>query len=313
MRNVYRERREQINERFKELFQMLNYIRRLNEELYKIKRIKKDLKFAYLNGEINEDVYNKEMSMISRKELELESNILILLGRIKEAIRLLVADFYKGGLEGVEEGRRALSVIKEAISNINIGYYPKYEKEILEIEKELGKVEELELDKKVKPLIEEFEKNKKKEKVIIPKRKILIKYSKEKLKINIFDVLVKISDMIFGSFSNELLDRFPNLYYDLRVYIRRIGLNLTPKLFLSFLLFSITIVFAIGLIISLFIFKIWAVVFSLLLVISTLFLIFLYFEYLKNVRKNNIDNNLPFATIHMLSLLQTGISLEKVF
>jgi len=313
MRNVYREDKEQINKRFKELFQMLNYIRKLNEELYKIKKIKKDLKFAYLNGEIDESVYKKEISIISRKELELESKILILLGRIREAIRLLVSDFHKGSLEKVEEGRKALSIIKEAISNINIGYYPKYEREILEIEKELGKVEELKLDKRLRPLIEEFEKKKKKEEVVIPKKKILVKYSKERLKINIFDILVKISDMIFGGFSNELLDRFPNLYYVLRLYIRRIGLNLTPKLFLSFLLFSITTVFAFGLIMFLFIFRIWAIVFSLLLVISVIFLTFLYFEYLKNTRRNSIDNNLPFATIHMLSLLQTGISLEKVF
>jgi len=313
MINAYRERGEQINKRFNEIFRMINYVRKLNEELYKIKSVKNNLRFSYLRNEIDEEVYNRELDIIKKKELKLESEILILLGRIKESIKLLTTEVYKGDLEKVEERKKALNVIKEAISNINIVYYPRYEREMLEIEEELNKAEELKLDRKVKPIIEEFKKKEKEEKIVIPKKKISLKYSKKEFRINIFDFLVRLADIIFGNLSNELLDRFPNLYYTLRIYIKRIGLKLTPKLFLSFLLFSTTIVFALGLAIFLFILRIWALLFSAVLVILALSLTLLYFEYLKNSRRSSIDNNLPFATIHMLSLLQTGISLEKVF
>jgi len=314
MIDAYGDKREQINKRFNEIFRMINYVKKLNEELYKIRSVKNKLRFSYLRNEIDEEIYNRELNTIKKKEVKLESDILILLGRIKESIKLLVTEVYKGDLGKTEERKKALNAIKEAINNINVAYYPKYEKEMLEIEKELGRVEELELDRKIKPIIEEFEKKEeKKEEIIIPKKKISLKHPSREIRINFFDFLVKLSDTIFGNFSNELLDKFPNLYYTLRIYIKKTGLKLTPKLFLSFLLFSSTIIFVFGLVISLFILKAWAFLFSAILVILAISLTLLYFEYLKNSRKASIDNNLPFATIHMLSLLQTGISLEKVF
>jgi len=313
MINTSVEKREQLSNRFNELFKMINYIKKLNEDLYRIRKIKKELEFAYLKRNIDEKTYINKLKILRDEESKLESKILVLLGRIKESIRLLVVDFQKSEVEKAVEKKQVLNVIREAVNNIAITYYPRYEKEILKIEKELEKVEKLELSGKVKPIIEELGKKEIKEKIIIPKKKILARYSKKEFKIDIFGILVKISDMVFGNFSNELLNRFPNLYYSLRVYIRKTGLKITPKTFLSFILFFTIIIFILGSILFLFIFKVWAIVISLLLVIVFLILSFAYFEYSRNVKRNNIDSNLPFATIHMLSLLQTGISLEKVF
>jgi len=313
MINASIEKREQLSNRFNELFKMLNYAKKLNEDLYRIRKIKKELELAYLKRNIDEKTYINKLKILRDEESRLESKILVLLGRIKESIRLIAADFQKSDIGEVVEKKQVLNVIREAVNNIAITYYPRYEKEILEIEKELERVEELELSGKVKPIVEELGKKEIKEKITIPKKRILARYSKKEFKIDILGILVKISDMVFGNFSNELLNKFPNLYYSLRLYIRKTGLKITPKTFLSFILFSTIITFVLGLILFLFIFKVWAIVMSFLLVIAFLMLSFAYFEYSRNAKRSNIDSNLPFATIHMLSLLQTGISLEKVF
>jgi len=313
MMNANIEKEEHISKRFNDLFRMINYVRKLNEDLYRIKKIKKELEYAYLGGKIDETTYIKKLEMLKNEESKIESKVLILLGRIKESIRLLITDLKKDDVNRVVEKKQTLNVIREAINNITITYYPKYEREILEIEKELEKVEELKLIGKVKPIIEELERKRTVERVTIPKKKIMAKYSKKEFKVDIFGIITKISDMIFGNFSNEILNRSPNLYYSLRIYIRKTGLRLTPKTFLSVLLFFTTIAFTLGLVLFLLIFKVWAIVIPFLLVIIFLLLSFAYFEYSRNAKRNSIDRNLPFATIHMLSLLQTGISLEKVF
>jgi len=311
------EKKEYINKKFKDLFEMLNNLKRLNKELYDYKNLRRTLELSYIKNRIDRNIYIEEINKINKKILDLESEILVTLGRMKGAIGLIVEDLYKSeGKVSKEKKESPIRTIRKVISDVGSYLYsPKYERKILEIEKELEKAEEIELDKRILPFIEKSKKEKKKEDIILLNKKILKRMRKEekKLEIDIPRIFISISNRIFGDISDIILEKFPNFYYIIKTYIRRFGLNLTPKIFLSILFTVLTFSVIVGIVLFLFIFKIWAIVLPLALIILSLSIIFLFLEYSKNTKRNSIDNNLPFAIIHMLSLLQTGVDIEKVF
>lgn len=303
-----------LNEKIKSIHSLIKDFKRHYNILEEYFAKRKELKLEYELGNISREEYDTKLEEINKKIFELESKIYINLGKIKQNLFLLKEEIIKDR-EIKEEFRQ------EIIDNLkNIVYpileYPskdqKIYSEILKIEETLNKIEKIpEIS-----IIEKFEPRKverQEENYIKDLYKIKKKLKKEKLKIDLYKIFIEVSDFIFGKISNYILDKNPNIHYNLRKILFKGKINISPSKFLSTILFSLFLISTIILILFITLFEFSILIIFLIFIILIPILFYIYITYRTVQIRRNIDLNLPFASIHILSMLQTGLDVENCF
>lgn len=280
-------------------------LKRLNILLEKIDKLEREInivKKLYYFGYIK---YNEYKHLV--KEYEEEKNyykglsidilyqIIANLNEAKSIIGFLekseIDEKYKKTLENFNNN------IKEIENNVKI-----IENEKLEISLE----EKLKIYEKI---LESKKKKKEKEKIDIKIPRTRIKREEYYMKLN--DTIVNISNKMFLWLSNRILNKYPQLSVRLNIFLSNYGLYILPQDFISVILFSIFMIFLSG--IFLFLLFVNLYVFLALIASISFFFIAFYIRVQDEIKKYNseVERNLPFAVIHLQSLLQSGIPLES--
>ncbi|MEM4757960.1 MAG: type II secretion system F family protein [Nanopusillaceae archaeon] len=309
-----RESLEFTNKIVNSIFLLIKDVKKIYSILNKLLNKKKELEIKYKLSEISKDDYYLQLRKINKEILKLESKIYIYVGKIKHNISTLTEYIKENYLIEEESKKRILESIKEIVSPI-LEYKLENQKiysEISKIEEELSKAESIvDIDKIKKIETKKISKQEKKD--IIDLYKIRKKIKKDLEKIDFYKIFVDISYLIFGKIANYILDKYPIFHYNLRKIIFRGKINLNPSEFLSTIFFSFVISLSIFLFLFIYLYEMLFVAILLIFIFLFPIALHLYINYKENLIKREIDTNLPFLSVHILSLLQTGIDIETCF
>ncbi|MEM1804894.1 MAG: type II secretion system F family protein [Nanopusillaceae archaeon] len=305
---------EFANKIVQSIFLLIKDIKKTYNILNKLLNRKRELEIKYKLSEISKENYYLQLRKINEKILKLESKIYIYFGKIKHNISLLT-EYIKENYSIEEESKKKIfESIKEIVSPI-LEYKPENQKiysEISEIEEELSRAERIiDIDKIKK--IETKKISKKERENIEDFYKIRKKIKKDLEKIDFYKIFVDISYLIFGKISEYILDKYPIFHYNLRKIIFKGKINLNPSEFLSLIFFSFFILLSIFLFLFIYLYEILLIAILFIFIFLFPIVLYLYINYKENLIKREIDTNLPFLSVHILSLLQTGIDIETCF
>ncbi|MEM1782488.1 MAG: type II secretion system F family protein [Nanopusillaceae archaeon] len=303
-----------LNKKIKNTFFLIKNVKKIYNSLNKLLAEKKELEEKFKFFEISEEYYHSQLREINKRIFKLESKIYIYLGKIKYNVSTLI-DYIKED-HSIEENikKEIFENVKEIVNPI-LEYQVEDQKissKLFEIEEELSRAENiLDINKIEKFKFKKEFKQKTEEKEEI--YKVKKKFKKDIEKIEIQKILLDISDLLFGKISNYLLEKYPDIHYRIRKMLFRGKINVNPSKFLSFIFFIVSIAISVLIIFLIYAYEMFFLTIIFIFILVFPILLYTYIIYREKEIRKEIDINLPFASVHLLSLLQTGIDIENCF
>ena len=144
---------------------------------------------------------------------------------------------------------------------------------------------------------------------------IRLKKKKKSIDINYKQYFVKISNRYFGKITDYLIKNFPELYTFVYESLKKAGVRMTVRTYVSTLLIIFTVSIIPTILFAIFVVRNPIYILLTFVAIMSGFVLFVFYypEHLRKERANEIRALLPFVIIHMASLARSGLDPKHIF
>jgi pilus assembly protein TadC len=295
-----------LEKNIEEIERYVNKLKNIVKEINRKKEMRKNFYKLYLDRYFDEKEYRRRIKIIEKKIKYLERSKYLILYDLINLINnsQKIVEFLKNIEEKSEEENKNIQYYQMKINN-TMNY-------INQVYPEIFKKEEIKIGKRfIEASNVLFRKRKEKKKKIKIKLKLAEEY-----RINYYEeiknILIRFSYKIFGGLSRRILNNSPKIYFYLKYLLKETYHNIEPDELLSIMLLFLSIIILVAIFISLYFLNIFYLIYGVLIFLSTIGLVVLYFNYKKQNIIEDINRNLPFAIIHMASLADSGIEIKYI-
>jgi len=307
-----------FQDNIKKLKLILNQIKQLEKPLKRKKDSLDKLKKLYDSGFIDEIEYRRISEDLKREIHDLEIQIIELVGRAKEILEELNS-LLKFDKEVQRIGKRKVIQIRipevEKILHSTKQVIQQYDhieppKDLVTLSSTKAKIKVGKRFLQIRKLLTS-RKEAKKEEV-----RIRARLSKKKnLNIDYGQYLLKLANRWFGRVADYLIKNFPELYTFIYESLKKAGVRMTVRTYISLILMIFLLTIVPTLILIIFIIRdiiFFPILFTLIIFLFTLFVTY-YPSYIRKNKAEEIRSVLPFAIIHMASLAKAGLKPKDIF